>query len=87
VIVVLIAKFTEGAWITLVLIPALILIMRLVKRHYNRWPCEVDLGSARLNTAGLAPPLMVIAVDRWSRITQKPCALPCRSHPTFWRCT
>jgi hypothetical protein len=70
VIVVLIAKFTEGAWITLLLIPALIIMMHLVKHHYGRVAEQVNIG-ARLNVADLAPPLMVITVDRWSRITQK----------------
>jgi hypothetical protein len=36
VAVVLVAKFTEGAWITPVLIPAMILMMRGIKRHYGR---------------------------------------------------
>jgi hypothetical protein len=70
VVVVLIAKFTEGAWITLLLIPGLIVIMRLVKRHYDQVAEEVNIG-ARLNIADLTPPLMVITVDRWSRVTQK----------------
>jgi hypothetical protein len=69
VIIVLIAKFTEGAWITLVLIPGLILMMRTVKRHYERVAGEIS-DSARLNTAGMAPPLVVITIDRWSLITQ-----------------
>jgi amino acid transporter len=34
--VVLIAKFCEGAWIVVVLVPAVILMMHAVKRHYNR---------------------------------------------------
>jgi hypothetical protein len=70
VIVVLIAKFTEGAWIVLLLIPLLIIMMHLVKRHYSHVAEECNI-SARLNTADLSPPLVVITVDRWSRITQK----------------
>jgi len=70
VIIVLIAKFTEGAWITLLLIPSLIFIMLLVKRHYSHVAREIDT-SARLNTRALTPPLVVITIDRWSRITNK----------------
>ena len=70
VIIVLIAKFTEGAWITLILIPGLILTMRLVKRHYDRVAREIEY-SAPLNTRHLTPPLVVITIDRWSRITNK----------------
>jgi amino acid transporter len=70
VIIVLIAKFTEGAWITLLLIPGLILAMRLVKRHYNHVGREIDTAT-RLNTRDLTPPLVVITIDRWSRIANK----------------
>ena len=35
VIVVLVAKFAEGAWITVIFIPVLILFFRLVRRHYH----------------------------------------------------
>jgi amino acid transporter len=70
VIIVLIAKFTEGAWITLLLIPGLILTMRLVNRHYHRVAREIDTTS-RLDTQDLTPPLVVITIDRWTRITNK----------------
>src|SRR5204863_246931 len=35
VIVVLVAKFAEGAWITVIFIPVLIIFFRLVRRHYH----------------------------------------------------
>src|SRR5271154_3061013 len=35
-LVVLVAKFAAGAWVTTLLIPALILLMSMVKRHYLR---------------------------------------------------
>src|SRR5215468_6372779 len=70
VVVVLIAKFTEGAWITVLLIPGLILTMRLVKRHYDHVAEEIEY-SAPLNTRRLTPPLVVITIDRWSRIANK----------------
>jgi len=70
VIIVLIAKFTEGAWITLLLIPGLILLMRLIKRHYDHVAKETDCRG-KLNLRDLTPPLVVIAIDRWSRITLK----------------
>ena len=70
VIVVLIAKFTEGAWITLLLIPGLILMMRLVKRHYNHVIREID-NDAPLSIRHLTPPLVLVTIDRWTRISQK----------------
>jgi amino acid transporter len=70
VIVILIAKFAEGAWITLLLIPGLMLTMGLIKRHYDRVAAEID-NDTRLIVAEPAPPLVVITIDRWNRIAQK----------------
>jgi amino acid transporter len=70
VIVVLLAKFTEGAWITVLLIPCLILMMRLVKRHYGHVAAEIECD-APMNAKDLKAPLVVVAVDRWTRITRK----------------
>ena len=36
VVIVIVAKFKEGAWITLIAIPALVLLMYRVHRHYER---------------------------------------------------
>jgi len=70
VIVVLIAKFTEGAWITLLLIPGLIVMMLTVRRHYDHVAAEVNKDTC-LTVGDLKPPLVVIAIDRWSRISNK----------------
>jgi amino acid transporter len=69
-LVVLVAKFTEGAWITAILVPALILSMRAIKRHYDRVTCEVNIDRP-LSIENLAEPLVIVPLDRWSRITEK----------------
>ena len=69
-LVVLVAKFVAGAWITALLIPLLILLMSMVKRHYVR----VDAQTADdepLDMTGFAPPFVIVPFDRWSRITEK----------------
>ncbi len=70
VVVVLIAKFIEGAWIVVVLIPAMILVMRAVKHHYNR----VERSTAAqgpIDTANLTQPIIVIPVEHWSVVSEK----------------
>src|ERR1700736_1814097 len=56
VAVVLVAKFTEGAWITLILIPAMILMMTGIKRHYDRVENETQTD-VPVNTHDLCPQL------------------------------
>ena len=70
VIIVLVAKFTEGAWITVLLIPAMMLTMRGIKRHYDRVEEETRCD-VPLYVKDLTPPLVVIPIERWSVIAQK----------------
>jgi amino acid transporter len=69
-IVVLIAKFAAGAWVTALLVPTLIGIMWAVKRHYSRVKREMA-DMTPLNVANLQEPIVVIPVARWDRITEK----------------
>jgi amino acid transporter len=69
-LVVLVAKFVDGAWVTALLIPIMIAIMAAVKRHY----IGVDKETQKIgpiDLAHIAEPIVVIPVDRWSRITEK----------------
>ena len=69
-IVVLVAKFMAGAWVTALLVPALIGIMMVVKRHYSRVKREMA-DMTPLNLVNLQEPIVVIPMARWDRITEK----------------
>jgi amino acid transporter len=69
-IVVLVAKFTEGAWITAILIPALIITMSAVKRHYSRVRKDLAIDCP-MRIDHLTQPLVIVPLDRWTRITEK----------------
>jgi amino acid transporter len=69
-VIVLIAKFTSGAWVTALLVPTLILLMVGIKQHYTRVKGEVS-EMEPLNIANLEEPLVVIPMARWDRITEK----------------
>jgi amino acid transporter len=69
-IVVLVAKFAAGAWVTALLVPFLIAIMMGVKRHYTRVKREMK-DKTPLNLVNLEQPIVVIPMARWDRITEK----------------
>jgi amino acid transporter len=69
-LVVLVTKFTSGAWITALLIPAMIVVMRSVKRHYDRVERETELRDP-LVASHVEQPIVVMPIDRWSRISEK----------------
>ncbi|MHB8302453.1 MAG: APC family permease [Acidobacteriaceae bacterium] len=69
-VVVLVAKFMEGAWITAILVPGLMVLMVVVKRHYDRVDREVAVDQP-MHTDNLMQPLVIVPLDRWTRITEK----------------
>ncbi len=70
VLVVLVAKFVEGAWITMLLIPALLLLMYAVHRHYGRVSQEVA-DSTPLDLTHFHPAMVVVPLERWSAVAKK----------------
>jgi amino acid transporter len=70
VIVVLVAKFVEGAWITVLLIPALLIAMGLVRRHYHAIFVEVR-SPTPLEMNDVEPPLVILPVQEWNRVVKK----------------
>ncbi len=68
--VVLVAKFTEGAWITVLLIPGLILMMSAVKQHYSEVAQEIR-ACTPVHTGNLSEPVVLLPIDRWSLIAEK----------------
>jgi amino acid transporter len=70
VLVVLVAKFIEGAWITALLIPTLLISMMAVKRYFDRVAEELQCTEP-FNVEGLHSPLIILPVQKWSRLTRK----------------
>jgi amino acid transporter len=70
VVVVLVAKFAQGAWLTVLLIPGLLLIMGAVRRHYHRVFLETR-SVAPLELNDLTPPLVIVPIKHWSHIVKK----------------
>jgi amino acid transporter len=69
-VVVMVSKFAEGAWVTVLLIPAIVAVMKNVHGHYARLARSVETKHS-LATQGLAAPLVVMPFDHWTRIAQK----------------
>ncbi len=70
VMVVLVAKFVEGAWVTMLLIPGLLLLMLAVKRHYDRVAAAISSPSP-LELTALSPPLVIVPMEHWTAISKK----------------
>jgi hypothetical protein len=69
-LVVLVAKFVEGAWITVLIIPIMIATMLAVKRHFSSVQRQVE-DNVPLKVSRICEPLIVLPVDKWSKIAEK----------------
>jgi amino acid transporter len=71
-LVIVVAKFVEGAWVVVLLLPVLLIFMGRVRRHYALVGEEVELkGGIVLSAKNLAPPIVLVPVDRWNTATEK----------------
>lgn len=70
VLIIIASKFAEGAWITLVAIPAILFLMRAVRRHYDRVAGELA-SPYPLPISELHRPIVAVPIDGWSKVTQK----------------
>jgi amino acid transporter len=63
-VVILVAKFVEGAWITIVLIPSMLMLFVRVRQHYDhvkqqiRCPRPLDLSHND-------PPIVIVPIKGW----------------------
>lgn len=68
--VILVSKFTEGGWITVVLIPLMLVVFYKANRHYKhvgrQLMCREPLDFRDQN-----PPIVLVPVRGWSRLTRK----------------
>jgi amino acid transporter len=68
--VVLVSKFTEGAWVMILLIPSLLALFVGVRLHYTNVANQVA-SSEPLDVGGLKPPLVLLPIRGWTTITRK----------------
>jgi amino acid transporter len=69
-VVVLVSKFAEGAWVMILLVPALLALFVSVRTHYRTVGREVAT-SEPLDARDLQPPLVLLPMRGWSAITRK----------------
>ncbi len=71
VVVVVVAKFVEGAWVVVLLLPAALLFMGRVRRHYEWVLEELKPTDAGRGLEELQPPIAIVPVDNWNAATEK----------------
>ena len=69
-LVVLVAKFTSGAWISALLVVGLVSGMLWIRRHYRLVSREMR-SSGPLALDPIAPPIVVIPLGEWGKVSER----------------
>jgi len=69
-IVVLVAKFTSGAWVSVLLIAGIMSTMLWVRRHYDEVAKEIQ-HSAPLQIENMGSPIVIVPIQSWTSISER----------------
>jgi hypothetical protein len=70
-IIILAAKFVAGAWLTIIVIPATVMLLKAIRSYYERLDQQIVSGAERRFDVGdLTPPVVLIPIERWDRVAQ-----------------
>ncbi len=69
-VVILAAKFVEGAWITVIAIPLVILLLRTIHDYYARLDEQLR-EEGPIDLTHIDSPLVLVATRGWDRLTDK----------------
>jgi amino acid transporter len=69
-VVILVAKFAEGAWVMTILIPMLLAVFGGVRRHYHRVSVEIA-NPHPLDVTNIQPPIVILPMTAWNKMSQK----------------
>ncbi|HXX52543.1 MAG TPA: APC family permease [Xanthobacteraceae bacterium] len=78
--VIVIAKFTEGGWITIIAIPCVILLLKAIKGYYDRVDAALH-GDEQLRFRPSKPPFVLVMTKEWDRLTDKALSLAMEISP------
>ena len=61
-----------GAWLTVIVIPCTVLLLRAVWRYYQEIDRQMLTGSGRqIDLERSAPPVTLVPIKRWDRLARK----------------
>jgi amino acid transporter len=79
-IIIAVGKFAEGGWITIVAIPCVIVLLKAIRRYYDDLNSRVR-EDGPLQLRSIRPPVIVIAMHEWNRLSDKAISLALELSP------
>jgi amino acid transporter len=69
-VIIIIAKFTAGAWMIILIAPSIVVLLQRIYRHYQHIGNKLD-HPLRLHAQKLSHPVVIIPIDTWNSIAEK----------------
>jgi hypothetical protein len=69
-LVIIVAKFAEGAWIVIMVIPLVIALLKAIRRYYDELAARLR-GPAALTLTDTTPPIVLVATEDWNQLSEK----------------
>jgi hypothetical protein len=69
-VIIVAAKFKEGAWMTVIVVPGTVLLLYKINRHYTYIGRRVR-RPGNFRTAELRKPAVIIPINSWDRMAEK----------------
>ena len=80
--IILAGKFLSGAWLTLIVIPIVVLLLRKVRRYYDDLDHLVLRSSQRtIDPGDHIPPTVLVPIERWDSVARKAVEFALRLSP------
>jgi hypothetical protein len=70
-VIIVVAKFTEGAWITILAIPCAIALLKTIRHYYDELESQVREARPLELSGGTQPPIVLVSVEKWSKLTAR----------------
>jgi amino acid transporter len=70
VIIVTVTKFRSGAWVTTLLIPAILLLMYSIRRHYDQISEQIA-DAPPIDAGEIAKPIVVMPIFYWNKVARE----------------
>jgi hypothetical protein len=68
-IIIVAAKFLEGAWITILVLPIVIVLLKGIRSYYDRLFDELR-AAAPIELSTLSAPIAVVAFESWTKLSE-----------------
>jgi amino acid transporter len=69
-VIIVIAKFSDGAWLTVIVAPLLVLLLSRINGHYRNVERQIH-PAFELQASKLQAPVVIVPIDDWNCVTEK----------------